>query len=129
AATEKVPVLGDLPFFGTMFSSKSYQETEEEVVIVVTPYLVDAESCDQRPRVLPGQETRTPDDFELFLEGILEAPRGPREVFHDCTYVPAYKNGPSAELYPCSGKSTWAAAGGGAGHRPGRGPKGTGGPV
>jgi hypothetical protein len=27
------------------------------------------------PRVLPGQETRSPDDFELFLEGILEAPR------------------------------------------------------
>src|SRR5262249_46640830 len=31
-----------------------------------------------RPPFLPGQETRSPDDFELFLEGILEAARGPR---------------------------------------------------
>jgi hypothetical protein len=29
----------------------------------------------------PGQQTRSADDFELFLEGILEAPRGPRNAF------------------------------------------------
>ncbi len=43
----------------------------------MTPHLVDAMSCDQAPKTLPGEETRSPDDFELFLEGILEAPRGP----------------------------------------------------
>ena len=88
----KVPVLGDLPFLGVLFSTKEYTETEQEVVILVTPYLVDPQSCDQLPKLLPGQETRSPDDFELFLEGILEAPRGPRKVIQDRRYTPAFKN-------------------------------------
>ena len=74
--TNKVPVLGQLPFLGTFFSTKTYSEEETELVVLVTPHLVDAQSCDQLTKVLPGQETRSPDDFELFLEGILEAPRG-----------------------------------------------------
>jgi Flp pilus assembly secretin CpaC len=88
----KIPVLGDLPFLGVLFSTKEYTETEQEVVILVTPYLVDPQSCDQLPKLLPGQETRSPDDFELFLEGILEAPRGPRKVIQDRKYIPAFKN-------------------------------------
>jgi pilus assembly protein CpaC len=91
-STIKMPVLGDLPFLGVLFSSKSFQEVEQEVVILVTPYLVDPQSCDQLPKLLPGQETRPPDDFELFLEGILEAPRGPRKVIQDRKYIPAFKN-------------------------------------
>jgi pilus assembly protein CpaC len=66
--------------------------------------LVDAESCNQRPKMLPGEETRRPDNFELFLEGIIEAPRGPRQVFQDHHYVPAWMNSPSAALFPCVGK-------------------------
>src|SRR5262249_15493975 len=73
----------------------------EEVIILVTPHLVEAYDCSQAPKYLPGQETRSPDDFELFLEGILEAPRGQRCVCQDGKYVPAYKNGPSADVYPC----------------------------
>jgi pilus assembly protein CpaC len=99
--TDKIPVIGDVPFFGTFFNSKSYNETEEEVIILVTPHLIDAQDCSQVTKILPGQETRRPDDFELFLEGILEAPRGQREVFQDHHYVPAYKNGPSAGEFPC----------------------------
>ncbi len=100
--TSKVPVLGDLPFIGAAFSRKSFDERESELVILVTPHLVDAMSCDEL-KALPGQETRSPDDFELFLEGILEAPRGPRAVCHDRCYVPAYKNGPTSALFPCAG--------------------------
>jgi pilus assembly protein CpaC len=59
-------------------------------------------SCDQvSGKMLPGQETRTADDFELFLEGILEAPRGQRQINFPCGYQAAYKNGPSASQYPC----------------------------
>ncbi|CAN5284620.1 hypothetical protein BH10PLA2_BH10PLA2_20950 [soil metagenome] len=103
AATAKVPIIGELPFIGAAFSSKSFDETETELLISVTPYLVDPQSCDQAPKVFPGQETRSPDDFELFLEGILEAPRGPRKPFQDHHYVPAYKNGPTAATIPCAG--------------------------
>ncbi len=113
--TIKVPILGDLPFLGAAFSSKSFSEVESELVVLVTPHLVDAMACDQLPKLLPGQETRTPDDFELFLEGILEAPRGPRDVCPGGRYQPAYKNGPTAGLYPCAGDGTCGAANGGCG--------------
>jgi pilus assembly protein CpaC len=101
ATISKVPCLGDWPLVGVFFSSKSYTEGESELVIVVTPHLVDAMSCEQVPPCLPGQETRSPDDFELFLEGILEAPRGPREVFPGGHYVPAYRSGGAASACPC----------------------------
>jgi pilus assembly protein CpaC len=90
ANTSKVPVLGDLPFIGSAWRTVSYREREIEVLVIVTPRLVDPMDCTQRTTKLPGQETRTPTDFELFLEGILEAPRGPRELCPDGCYRPAH---------------------------------------
>src|SRR5204862_7315489 len=101
ADTTMVPVLGEIPFLGTLFSIKSFQEREQELVILVTPHLVDPQSCDQLVKLLPGQETRSPDDFELFLEQILEAPRGPREIFPGHRYVPAHRTDPTAKVFPC----------------------------
>ncbi len=102
---DSVPVLGDLPYFGFFFSNKQFTESEEDIIILVTPHLVDAQDCAQAPKILPGQDSRRPDDYELFLEGILEAPHGPREVFQDGHYVPAYKNGPLASQFPCAGNN------------------------
>jgi pilus assembly protein CpaC len=119
----KVPILGDLPFIGPAFSAKSYQETETELLVLVTPWLVDPESCDQRPQILPGQETRRPDDFELFLENLIEVPRGPRNVCQDHRYVAAYKNSPSWAAFPCPGTQGGMAGSRGAG---GCGPGGCG---
>lgn len=101
----KVPVLGDLPFIGVAFGRKNYNEVEEEVVLLVTPHLVDPMDCSQLPKYLPGQETRRPDDYELFLEGIMEAPRGQRKVCPDRRYVPAYKHSPTLSKFPCGGDS------------------------
>jgi pilus assembly protein CpaC len=99
-----VPWLGQVPFLGALFSTKAASEEEKELVVMVTPHLVDAQSACQVAKVLPGQESRTPDNFELFLEGILEAPRGTRKVFHGNRYVPAHLNGPTANLFPCGGQ-------------------------
>jgi pilus assembly protein CpaC len=104
ATANKVPVLGQIPFLGALFSEKISQEVETELVVMVTAHLVDAQSACQVAKVLPGQETRTPDDFELVLEGILEAPRGPRQVFQGNRYVPSHLVGPSADLFPCAGR-------------------------
>ncbi len=109
---DKVPVIGDLPFIGAAFSSKSFTDTEVELVILMTPHLVDPADCSQIPHILPGQETRNPDDFELFLEQILEAPRGPRKVFVDHQYIAPYKNGPTAKEIPCAGGTGAGGAGG-----------------
>lgn len=99
AQNNKVPILGDIPVLGFAFSSKTYTEVEEELIILVTPHLVDSMACCQLPKYLPGRETRRADDFELFLEGILEAPRGQRQVGHP--YTPAYMNSHTTANFPC----------------------------
>src|SRR5262249_35819465 len=48
------------------------------------------------------RETRAPDDYELFLEYILEAPRGQRQVFENGRYKAAYKNDPTYGRFPCA---------------------------
>jgi pilus assembly protein CpaC len=104
ATITRVPVLGDIPFLNVLFTAKKYSEEEEELLILVTPRLVDPMTCSQIPQLLPGRETRSPDDFELFLEGILEAPRGPRHVsFTPHGYKGAHMNSPNAGQYPCPG--------------------------
>ncbi|HMF19773.1 MAG TPA: hypothetical protein VKE98_21390, partial [Gemmataceae bacterium] len=119
--TNKVPCLGDLPFIGVCFRSVSYNEQEEELLILVTPRLVDPMACTQLPKLLPGQETRSPDDFELFLEGILEAPRGQRSVSL-FGYEPAWKNSPSAEHIPCgNGNGSGGCGSGGCNNGPTQG--------
>lgn len=106
ASVKRVPVLGDLPFLGTAFTSKSFEEVEEEMLILVTPRLIDPMACCQIPQYLPGRETRNPDDFELFLEGILEAPRGPRGICGpNGHYQAAHKTSATAGLYPCGDAS------------------------
>lgn len=106
--TSRIPLLGDLPFVGAAFSRKNYAEEEEELLFLVTPHLVDPMDCAQVPKILPGMETRSPDDFELFLEGILEAPPGCRKPFQNGNYVPAFRGGLQ---FPCGGNGANGACG------------------
>jgi len=115
ASSARVPVLGDLPFVGTLFSRVNYDERESELVILVTPRLVDPLDCNQVPRRLPGRETRSPDDYELFLEGILEAPRGQRKVWNGRCYNAAYKCDPTVNAFPCIGNVCYGTNVGGGG--------------
>jgi pilus assembly protein CpaC len=101
-AATKVPVIGDLPFIGNVFRTNLHQEQESELIILVTPHLVDAMDCRQAPKRLPGRETRSPDDYELFMEGILEAPRGQRTIFPNGKYKAPYLNDPSSGELPCA---------------------------
>lgn len=103
ATATKLPVLGELPFIGTGFSRITHEQRESELVILVTPRLVGPMNCDQVPHRLPGRETRNPDDYELFLENILEAPRGQRKVWNGRCYQAAYKCAPTAAIFPCVG--------------------------
>jgi pilus assembly protein CpaC len=103
AGSSKIPVLGDLPFMGVLFSTVTHSQTESELLIMVTPRLVSPMNCDQVPKRVPGRETRNPDDYELFLENILEAPRGQRKVFSNRCYNAAYKCDPTAAIFPCVG--------------------------
>ncbi len=48
---DKVPLLGDIPVLGALFRSKRYQNKETEMVVFVTPTIVDANSAATRDRV------------------------------------------------------------------------------
>lgn len=40
---EKIPMLGDIPWLGTLFSRKDYEDKRTELVVVLQPYLVGSE--------------------------------------------------------------------------------------
>jgi pilus assembly protein CpaC len=103
-SAEKVPYLGDLPLVGAAFSNVRFEERETELLILVTPRLQEAMNCDQVGKRVPGKETRTVDDYELFLEGLVEAPRGQRKVWNGrhSGYNTAWKCNPAG--FPCIGE-------------------------
>lgn len=102
----KVPLLGDIPFVGAFFSFATQTEQEIELVILITPRLIDPADASQMPKPLPGSETRKPDDFEFYLETMLEAPRGQRQIWEGHHYKAAWKSSPTAATFPCAGGTT-----------------------
>lgn len=99
----KIPFIGDLPYIGPFFSYATQTDQEIELVILVTPRLIDPADSNQMPKPLPGSETRKPDDFEFFLETMLEAPRGQRQIWDGHKYKAAWKNSANASTLPCVG--------------------------
>jgi pilus assembly protein CpaC len=72
--TEQLPWIADIPVLGTLFRSKSFQQKETELAIIVTPHLVQP--------FRPGQKIRTPldnsrpgNDVDQFLMGRSEVPK------------------------------------------------------
>ena len=71
---EQLPWLGSVPVLGTLFSSKSYQNNETDLAIIVTPHLVRP----ARPGDLiktPADDTVPPNDVDFFLMGKTEVSR------------------------------------------------------
>jgi pilus assembly protein CpaC len=71
---EQLPWLGSVPVLGALFSSKSYQQNQTDLAIIVTPHLV-------RP-TRPGDVVKTPaddmlppNDPDFFLLGKTELTR------------------------------------------------------
>ncbi|WGS22811.1 MULTISPECIES: type II and III secretion system protein family protein [unclassified Bradyrhizobium] len=67
----QLPWIGSVPVLGTLFSSKSYQQQETDLVIIVTPHLVAPAA--------PGQKLASPldsrlpaNDVDFFLNGQME---------------------------------------------------------
>lgn len=73
--TAKLPFFGELPWIGAAFSNKQYDESETELIILVTPEYVAPMSPEQVPAGGPGKFTATPTDHELIWHGLLEVPR------------------------------------------------------
>ncbi|HEY2135818.1 MAG TPA: type II and III secretion system protein family protein [Xanthobacteraceae bacterium] len=73
-AQQQLPWLGDVPVLGALFSSKSYQKNETDLIIIVTPHVVNP--------TRPGDVVRTPldntlpgNDVDFFLKNKAEVLR------------------------------------------------------
>ena len=65
---QKLPGAGDLPILGSLFRSTSYRRGETELVIVVTPYLVNPMDANQV--VLPTDGFSAPNDLQRILGNV-----------------------------------------------------------
>jgi len=69
ASTDRVPFAGDIPFLGRLFSSDRTSYDEQELIVLVTPYLVNPIDAACEPLPLPGSDYFEPDDPEFFVRG------------------------------------------------------------
>jgi pilus assembly protein CpaC len=57
---QKFPGLGDIPVLGTLFTSTEYQNDQSELIVLVTPYIVQANRPDAFASPLGRQAPATP---------------------------------------------------------------------
>jgi pilus assembly protein CpaC len=88
ATASKIPALGDIPVLGALFSSTRYQKSETEMVVLVTPQLVEPLEPHQVGPP-PGSLMTDPNDYELFALQKLEGRSLP---------VPEYEGVPRNKL-------------------------------
>jgi pilus assembly protein CpaC len=69
-----VPGLSELPYIGVPFRRVREVQNEVELLILVTPELVEAMDPCEVPRALPGFNSQSPTDEEMFFRGYLETP-------------------------------------------------------
>ena len=73
--TDRIPGLGDLPIIGQFFSNTNSQRIEKELIVLVTPYLVEPMNQGQVPPS-PGDEVKQPNDLEFYFLNRIEARTG-----------------------------------------------------
>lgn len=69
-----IPWVSELPYIGVAFRNTREEMNEVELIVLVTPELVEGMDAEQVPPCGPGMETTSPDDPELYLKGYLEVP-------------------------------------------------------
>lgn len=73
--TNRIPGLGDLPILGAFFSNTTSNRIEKELLVLVTPFLVEpANACQLQPT--PGDQVGAPNDLEFFLYQQIESHDG-----------------------------------------------------
>lgn len=71
SVASRVPGAGDVPILGALFRSVNFRRSLSELVILVTPEIVAPLEAHQ-PVGLPGQDRTDPNDFELYLLGLVD---------------------------------------------------------
>jgi pilus assembly protein CpaC len=71
-AIQKVPFLGDIPVLGPLFRSTNFQNGRTDMLILVTPMVVDADSTINRERLEKAQEMQQNFQRRLGANGIVD---------------------------------------------------------
>ena len=67
SSVSKVPLLGDLPILGTFFKNLNYSQEETELVIVVTPHLIQPlPASTNLQELLPGASSEQPNAGQVW---------------------------------------------------------------
>jgi pilus assembly protein CpaC len=74
SVTRATPFLGEIPYFGIMFRRVTERRNDIELLITVTPELVDAMNPHEVPPGGPGLHSTSPNDHDLYLNGHIEVP-------------------------------------------------------
>lgn len=69
-----IPLLADLPWVGAAFRNTHEQVNEKELLIMITPELVDAMNPGEVPPCAPGMTSDSPNDAQLYGRGYTEVP-------------------------------------------------------
>ncbi len=72
--TRGIPWVGELPYVGAFFRRVHEERNEIELLILVTPELIEAVDPQDLPPCGPGTSTVSPPDVDFFLKGHLEVP-------------------------------------------------------
>jgi pilus assembly protein CpaC len=89
-----IPYLADLPYFGALFRKVKETNNEIELVVMVTPELVDPlDPCDVPP-CGPGMASRSPTDCEMYWKGYSEVPSCGPCATGDCLWGGGGVGGP-----------------------------------
>jgi pilus assembly protein CpaC len=91
----QVPWIGSVPVLGSLFRSTSYQQHETDLVVIVTPHLVEPAAPGQRIAT-PLDESLSGNDVDLFLLGQSEVRKKRTEALLDDHKPP----GPSGYIMP-----------------------------
>lgn len=73
--TVRIPILGDIPIVGPLFSNNRVEMQETELVVLVTPELVSPMESNEVPPA-PGDRVYQPNDYEFYFLGRIEGKLG-----------------------------------------------------
>lgn len=68
------PFFGEIPYIGALFRRVQERRNDIELLITVTPELVDAMNPHEVPAGGPGLNSMSPNDCELYIKGHIEVP-------------------------------------------------------
>ncbi len=75
ATTSGIPGIMHTPYIGSLFRRVEETRTEIELVMLLTPRFVGEVDPSLLPTCLPGRQSASPSDCELFWKGHIEVPR------------------------------------------------------